>query len=145
MEMSEQLSGFVERCRKHDLRVTPQRIEIFKELAKATDHPTAEMLHHRLVERMPTLSLDTVYRTLGTFSKVDLVNKVETSESQAHFEVAHIQHHHLICRKCKGIIDFQWTYIDRASLPEEVHAWGHVERKSIIVYGMCHKCLVKAV
>jgi Fur family peroxide stress response transcriptional regulator len=94
---------------------------------------------------MPTLSLDTVYRTLGTFSKADLVNKVETSESQAHFEVAYIQHHHLICRKCKEIIDFQWTYIDQASLPEEVHIWGHVDRKSLVVYGTCNKCLGKMV
>jgi len=136
-----QLNGFVEQCRKCNLRVTPQRIEIFKELAKATDHPTAEGLHQRLVRQMPTLSLDTVYRTLGTFSKADLVNKIDTSESQAHFEVVHIQHHHLICRKCKGIIDFQWTLLDQASLPEEVHAWGDVERKSIVVYGVCHDCL----
>ena len=141
MDDSKQLNGFVEQCRRLDLRVTPQRIEIFKELAKATDHPTAEVLHQRLVGRMPTLSLDTVYRTLGTFSKADLVNKVETSESQAHFEVAHSQHHHLICRNCKEIIDFKWRYIDQASLPEEVHTWGHVERKSIVVYGTCHKCL----
>jgi len=145
MDVSEQLNGFVEQCRKQALRVTPQRIEIFKELAKATDHPTAETLHQRLVERMPTLSLDTVYRTLGTFSKADLVNKVETSESQAHFEVAYIQHHHLICRKCKEIIDFQWTYIDQASLPAEVHIWGHVDRKSLVVYGTCNKCLGKMV
>lgn len=141
MNNSEQINGFVDQCRNHDLRVTPQRIEIFKELAKATDHPTAEVLHQRLVERMPTLSLDTVYRTLGTFAQADLVNKVETSESQARFEVANIQHHHLICRKCKEIIDFQWQYIDQATLPEVVQAWGNVERKNIVVYGTCHKCL----
>ena len=141
MGNTEQINGFVSQCRNHDLRVTPQRIEIFKELAKATDHPTAESLHQRLVERMPTLSLDTVYRTLATFAQADLVNKVETSESQARFEVVNIQHHHLICRKCKEIIDFQWQYIDQASLPEEVQAWGHVERKNIVVYGTCHKCL----
>ncbi len=141
MATSEQLNGFVEQCRKHDLRVTPQRIEIFKELAKATDHPTAEVLHQRLVERMPTLSLDTVYRTLGTFANLSLINKVETSESQAHFEVTQVQHHHLICRKCKEIIDFQWQSIDTASLPEEVHSWGRIDRKNIVVYGTCHKCL----
>lgn len=141
MQSNEQLNGFVEQCRKHDLRVTPQRIEIFKELAQAIDHPTAEVLYQRLVERMPTLSLDTVYRTLGTFSSAGLVNRIDTAESQAHFEVAHVQHHHLICRKCREIIDFQWQFIDQAALPEEVHAWGHVERKNIVVYGTCRKCL----
>ena len=123
------------------MRVTPQRLGIFKELAQATDHPTAETLHQRLIQGMPTLSLDTVYRTLGTFANLGLVNKVETSESQAHFEVSHVQHHHLICRKCKEIIDFQWQYIDNATLPEEVNSWGQIERKNIVVYGICHKCL----
>ena len=135
------LGAFAEACREKDLRLTPQRLEIFEELAQAKDHPTAETLHQRLIQGMPTLSLDTVYRTLGTFANLGLVNKVETSESQAHYEVSQVQHHHLICRKCKGIIDFQWQYIDEASLPEEVHTWGRIERKSIVVYGICHKCL----
>ena len=139
--MKNQLDVFAEACREKGLRLTPQRLEIFKELVQATDHPTAETLHQRLIHGMPTLSLDTVYRTLGTFANLGLVNKVETSESQAHFEVSHVQHHHLICRKCKEIIDFQWQYIDNASLPEEVHSWGRIDRKNIVVYGTCHKCL----
>ena len=139
--MKNELDVFVAACREKDLRLTPQRLEIFKELAQATDHPTAETLHQRLIQGMPSLSLDTVYRTLGTFVNLGLVNKVETSESQAHFEVSHVQHHHLICRECKEIIDFQWQYIDNASLPEEVHSWGRIDRKNIVVYGTCHKCL----
>ncbi len=139
--LKNQLDVFAAACRDKDLRLTPQRLEIFKELARATDHPTAEMLHQRLIQGMPTLSLDTVYRTLGTFANLSLVTKVETSESQAHFEVTQVQHHHLICRKCKEIIDFQWQYIDTASLPEEVHSWGRIDRKNIVVYGTCHKCL----
>jgi len=135
------LDQFIEVCRKIDLRITPQRLEIFKELAQATDHPTAEVLHQRLLREMPTLSLDTVYRTLGTFAHTGLINKVETAESQAHFEVSQVQHHHLICRKCQEIIDFSWQFIDDASLPEEVHAWGKIERRNLVVYGMCYKCL----
>ncbi|MCK4623320.1 MAG: transcriptional repressor [Desulfuromonadales bacterium] len=137
----EQMSRFAESCRKAGLRLTPQRLEIFQELAKACDHPTAELLHQRLLKKMPTLSLDTVYRTLATFAEHGLINKVETVESQAHFEVADVLHHHLICRECKEIIDFQWQYIDNASLPEEVHTWGRIDRKNVIVYGICHKCL----
>lgn len=143
MELSlrEQLAAFQDACRKAGLRLTPQRLEIFRELAKAADHPSAETLHRRLVGTLPTLSLDTVYRTLGTFAGHGLINKVETVESQARFEVAQLLHHHLICQKCKGIIDFHWQVIDEASLPEEVLAWGRVERKNVVAYGTCFKCL----
>ena len=140
-DMKNKLITFAAACREKGLRLTPQRQEIFKELARAIDHPTAETLHQRLILRMPNLSIDTVYRTLGTFANLGLINKVETSESQAHFEVSQVQHHHLICRKCKDIIDFQWQYIDAAALPEEVFSWGRIERKSIVAYGICHKCL----
>ena len=62
--------------------VTHQRQEIYRELAQAEDHPSAEALHHRLQERFPTISLDTVYRTLATFAGCGLINKVDTVESQ---------------------------------------------------------------
>ncbi len=139
--LKEQQAAFQDACRKAGLRLTPQRLEIFRELAKAEDHPSAEALHQRLMEQMPTLSLDTVYRTLGTFASHGLINKVETVESQAHFEVAQILHHHLICKMCKEIIDFHWQFIDEASLPEEVHKWGRVERRNVVAYGTCFKCL----
>jgi Fur family peroxide stress response transcriptional regulator len=116
-------------------------LEVFRELAKATDHPSAETLHQRLVKSMPTLSLDTVYRTLGTFASHGLIIKVETVESQARFEVVQLLHHHLICCKCKEIIDFQWQYIDEVALPEDLKVWGRIERKSVVAYGTCNKCL----
>ena len=137
----QQLTAFEDACRKAGLRLTPQRLEIFRELTKASDHPSAETLHQRLVKGMPTLSLDTVYRTLGTFAHHGLINKVETVESQARFEVAQLLHHHLICHKCKEIIDFHWQFIDEATLPEEVKSWGRIERKNVVLYGTCRKCL----
>ena len=141
--LKQQLNSFEDACRQAGLRMTPQRIEIFRELAQATDHPSAETLHLRLADRMPTLSLDTVYRTLGTLADHGLVNKVETTESQARFEAAHVVHHHLVCDKCKQIMDFRWQYIDDAVLPESVKEWGRVERKSVVAYGTCIKCLAK--
>ncbi|MCW8859590.1 MAG: transcriptional repressor [Deltaproteobacteria bacterium] len=138
-----QLDSFQEACREKGLRITPQRIEIFKELVKSNDHPTAEKLHQRLIEKMSTLSLDTVYRTLGTFSDLGLINKVETVESQAHFEVSHVPHHHLICEHCKKIIDFKWDQVDKADLPQEVQALGVFEKKNVIIYGTCNSCLKK--
>jgi len=104
--LEEQLAAFEQACRDAGLRLTHQRLEIFRELALATDHPGAELLHQRLREKIPTISLDTVYRTLATFASQGLINKVETIESQARFEVSQMQHHHLICRKCKQIMDF---------------------------------------
>jgi len=135
------VAGFEHSCRAAGLRLTRQRQEIYLELARAADHPAAEALHQRLRSAFPTISLDTVYRTLATFARHGLINKVDTIESQARFEVTHGRHHHLICRRCQEIIDFQWRMVDEATLPEEIKAWGRIDNKNVVAYGICSKCL----
>ena len=128
-------------CREAGLRLTHQRLEIFRELSGSTDHPSAERLHQRLLRKIPTLSLDTVYRTLATLEIHGLVNRVESLESQARFEAARERHHHLICSGCGKIMDFQWKTIDDVSLPEEICEWGEITRKSVVFHGVCKECL----
>lgn len=139
----EELRSFEETCRRAGLRLTHQRLEIYRELALSADHPSAEALHGRLRKRIPTLSLDTVYRTLATFNQHGLAQKVETAESQARFEVVHERHHHLICRQCHEIIDFRWPSLDSLSLPEELKTWGQIDSRNVVIYGVCGKCWQK--
>jgi len=139
--LQEKLAEFENACRDAGLRLTHQRLEIYRELVLATDHPSAEALHKRLRTKISTISLDTVYRTLATFAEYGLINKVDTVESQARFEATdEAGHHHLICRKCKQIMDFEWQAIDHASLPETIRNWGRVENRNVVVYGVCRKC-----
>jgi Fur family transcriptional regulator, peroxide stress response regulator len=139
--LEENFKGFESACRSAGLRLTHQRLEVYRELAKSPDHPSAEILHQRLRCTIPTLSLDTVYRTLATLASHGLINKVDTIESQARFEATMIRHHHLICSKCKAIMDFQWHSIDATPLPEEINGWGRIDHKNVVVYGICKKCL----
>ena len=139
--LEEQLTAFQAACREAGLKVTTQRLEIYRELLMATDHPTAESLHRRLQMKLPTLSLDTVYRTLATLASHELINKVETAASIARFEATHILHHHIVCRKCGEIMDFMWSLIDDAALPDEIRNWGKIDHKNVVVSGVCNKCL----
>jgi Fur family transcriptional regulator, peroxide stress response regulator len=136
-----QLTAFELACRKAGLKATHQRLEIYRELLQATDHPTADTLYQRLRLKLPTLSLDTVYRTLATLANRGLISKVETAESLARFEVPRIRHHHLICRKCGEIMDFVWSLLDEAPLPGEIMSWGKIDHKSLVVYGTCNRCM----
>ena len=137
------LRALREACRISGMRLTPQRLEVYRELARSEDHPSAEELHQRLLERMPSLSLDTVYRTLATFARHGLIHKLDTAESQGRFEVADDTHHHLVCSRCKEIMDFHWPGFDQSGVPEEIAHWGRIERKNAVIYGICNKCLKK--
>lgn len=141
--LNDKLAEFESACKVAGLKLTHQRLEIYRELVQAVDHPAAETIYTRLKKRMPTISLDTIYRTLTTFENHGLIRKVQTAESQARFEAQMMQHHHLICDKCKQIMDFQWQLFDESTLPETISSWGQIKRKNVVLHGICDKCLQK--
>lgn len=139
--LQEKIAVFERACRTAGLKVTHQRLEIYRELLLATDHPTAETLHQRLHGKLPGLSLDTVYRTLATLAGCGLIRRVETAESLSRFEAACSLHHHLICRRCGTISDFTWPVLDDISLPEGIGDWGKIDSRNVVIYGTCSQCL----
>ena len=141
MSGKEQLRIFEDVCRKEGLKITHQRLEIFKELLKSNDHPTVEKLYHRLQPKLPTISLDTVYRTLTTLELHGFVARVETGESQARFEGKMEEHHHAICKKCGKITDFFWKFPAEAVIPDEILKWGKISKKSTTLHGLCRQCM----
>ena len=143
VKLQKKLENFETACRESGLKVTHQRLEIFRELAAADDHPTAETLYNRLQKVMPTLSLDTVYRTLTTFEEHDLISRVQTTESHARFEAEMEQHHHVICNKCNKITDFHWDVCDTNKLPKHISTWGNIKDKQITLRGICAVCSSK--
>ena len=128
-------------CKQEGLKLTHQRLEILRELDKATDHPSAETVHMRVQARIPTISLDTTYRTLSTFERYGLVSKVLVHEDRARFCGDPSPHHHLYCRSCKQIGDFPWDELDGVNLPTGLEKWGHISAKTLILEGTCNKCL----
>ena len=48
--VSRKMANFEKACREADLKITHQRLEIFLELAEASDHPSAEILYEAGME-----------------------------------------------------------------------------------------------
>lgn len=138
--LQEKMTCFELACRNAGLKLTHQRLEIYHELASTTDHPTAGMLYTRLRRNLPTLSLDTVYRTLATLEEHHIITRVQTDENQARYEAEMAPHHHALCRKCGAITDFHWTAFDTAQLPDDLSGWGSIEDKKVTVRGTCRQC-----
>lgn len=133
---------FRDACLKAGIKLTHQRLEIYKELASTKEHPSAEALYKRLKKRMPTISLDTVYRNLSLLSDYGLVRRLETAESQARFDGDTSRHYHAVCSKCKGITDFNWEGFNKL-LPPNLSAWGKPKDVNVVVSGICSRCLKK--
>lgn len=135
-----QLQRFEQICKGAGLKVTHQRLEIYRELLSAHDHPSAEAIYKRLEKRLPSLSLDTVYRTLATFEQLKLVYRIETVESQARYEAFTARHHHFLCKTCSQVFDFNWQHFDTMQLPDDLNTIGAVDHANVVVHGTCAAC-----
>ncbi len=137
-------SRLQEACRRAGLRMTHQRLELFRELVGSPGHPSAEELHQRLRERIPTLSLDTVYRTLATFEALGLVRRISSPDHVARYDANPSPHHHLVCVRCRSIEDFSWPAVDELELPPRAAGWGLVQGVRAEVWGVCSACRQRA-
>ena len=129
--------------RKEGLKLTHQRLEIFREMMGAEDHPSAEDVFRRVRPRIPTVSLDTVYRTLDMFERMGMVRKVEVLDDRSRYDPKTEPHHHFICIVCREIKDFLCPAVDSLPPPPQVKKWGKVLSTHLELRGICGDCLQK--
>ncbi len=131
---------FYDKCAENGFKITPQRSFIFDELARATDHPTADAIYKRVRKTLLNISFDTVYRTLLLFTEIGIVNLVQGTGEQKRFEPNLHQHHHFRCIKCHSIYDFENDDYNDIAVPEAVQRQGVIINKRVVLEGICSKC-----
>lgn len=122
------------------VKLTHQRLEIFRELAKTDEHPDAETVFRTVQRRMPTVSLDTVYRTLWMLRDLGLVTTLGPSRDGVRFDVNLDRHHHYVCVGCGLVRDFDSEALNALRVPEAVSAFGSIVDAQVEVRGLCVRC-----
>ncbi len=138
----EQLENFKQACKSSGLRVTPQRVEIFKVVAHSKSHPDAESVFEAVRKTMPNVSLDTVYRTLSSLEALGMVFRVGFS-AKARFDADLDEHYHFVCTRCGEVYDVIPAQGARLGVPDEVKALGHVQKINLQFSGLCARCQQK--
>lgn len=140
-ERKEKIEWLKGLCREAGLKVTPQRVEIYRLLLDCTDHPSAETVHKRIREKYPSVSLDTVNRTLLTLNEIGAAFIVEGTGEVRRYDAGLHSHQHFKCVKCKRIIDFHYEPFDEIEMPAGELGDFKVLRKTVYFEGICDKCL----
>lgn len=134
------LKNFMEVCQKNNIKVTPQRIEIFKELIKYNDHPTVTKVFNRIRKKFPHISFDTVNRTLQLFVEVGLAKLVEGVEDIRRYDGITSHHNHFHCVRCNRIIDIYDENLNNINIPEDLKEKLTIIDAKVIFNGFCEKC-----
>ena len=139
-ELSVKMNNFRAVCRKTGLKITPQRMAVYEILAQSKEHPSAEMLLHKVRQKLPNISLDTVNRTLLTLNEIGSAFIVEGSGSPKRFDANLENHQHFKCIKCRKIFDFHHKPFDNIQAPKELSSKYTVLRKTVYFEGLCNLC-----
>jgi Fur family peroxide stress response transcriptional regulator len=119
-------------------RKTPQRLAVMEFLEGNSSHPSAEEIYSALKKNFPTLSLATVYNTLEALRDLGKVVEVGGDSSKKRFDPVTESHHHLICVKCKKILDIPEKF--NPVLTEDEKQGFQVIRSRVEFYGLCPQC-----
>ena len=141
--VEQRTAHFKKVCQNKGIKVTHQRLEIFQAIAQTGDHPDAEQIFRRVRKRMPTISLDTVYRTLWLLNDLELINTLGTSRGRTRFDANLSRHHHFVCTRCGFTRDFYSDELNNLRLPESAGTFGRIEATLVEVKGICQKCSIK--
>lgn len=134
------LDHFKQICKQHGIKLTPQRLIIYEELVRGTDHPSTDMMYQQIRQKFPTISFDTVHRTLLTFSEIGIAEIIEGTGNPKRFDGNLDRHHHFQCIQCKKIFDVYSESYDELPIPRNIQKKFHVVRQTVRLEGLCDEC-----
>ncbi len=139
-DINAQCNDFVAQCRSRGVRLTTQRLAVYRALTGDTTHPMADTVYEKIHRTMPSLSLSTVYRILESLESEKLIRRVSTQDGIARFDANLHPHQHLICRVCGRMTDFEEASLSRLRLPRIRSAGFLAEELDIRIVGTCRNC-----
>ncbi|NMC59852.1 MAG: transcriptional repressor [Candidatus Methanofastidiosa archaeon] len=122
------------------IKYTNQRVEILEYIRNSSIHPTVDDVYRAVKKKLNRISKATVYQNLKFLSEKGIIQEVNI-KGVSRFESKVIPHHHLICKNCGRIMDFESKELTEFSLKiiKELNEF-HIESTTTNFYGACTIC-----
>ena len=131
-------------------KTTPQREEILKIFVEHSEwhHMSAEDVYSILREKDSEIGLATVYRALDLLSELGILVRMDFGDGCARYELNTADpkvhhHHHLICLKCKKVIEFEEDLLDELEANIANKSGFQILNHEVKFFGYCSDCRAK--
>ncbi len=141
VEVKQRLDQMLSKLKDHDFRITPQRMAVIKVLAASEGHPTVETIYEKVRIQFPTTSLATIYKTVSLLREINEVLELGFADGSNRYDGNKpYPHPHLICTRCKKIIDPDLSSLEdlAAEVTKETGFQIHTHR--VDFFGLCCEC-----
>ena len=125
---------------KYNFKLTSQRVEILNYLNQTNTHPTAKQIYKVVKTKLTRISKATVYNNLNFLVEENVIKKVNV-KGILRFESNNGPHHHLICKQCAKIMDFESELLSNYAreLVQEQSDF-QIEGLTMNFMGYCKEC-----
>ena len=135
------LDDFRRRCKAQGLAFTFQRQVIYEAVVDSREHPTPELIYEQVRQRIPSISLGTIYKNVKTFLDSGVLKEVTLHHGSLRLESNMTPHHHLVCSTCKAIFDIEESAVEPVRLPKgKVPAGFSIKQCRVEFVGVCKSC-----
>lgn len=122
------------------LKLTPQRLAVYKYLMSTREHPSAENIYKGIQADYPTMSLATVYKALKTLVEVNLVQEINVGEGNFRYDGRTMPHAHIQCIDCGKVKDLESFDLNFLNAEASKHTDFRVISNKVYFYGVCPEC-----
>jgi Fur family peroxide stress response transcriptional regulator len=137
----ERLDELIAKLKTRGYRLTPQRIAILKVLAVSTGHPSVEQIYENVKVDFPTTSLATVYKTVTLLKEMGEILELGFGNDGNRYDGNKpYPHPHLVCIKCKKIIDPSVVTLGELSQQVASTTGFRIVSHRLDFYGICPQC-----
>lgn len=134
------MNDYTEQLHALGFRSTPQRLAILHVLDDVRSHLTLSEILSQVQGRVPGINESTVYRTLDLLVREGLVLETHLGSGQIVYEVAHSNHHHLLCRKCGREEVIRGEELADLYAHFERHTGFLIDSVHMTFFGLCPDC-----
>ena len=126
-------------------KMTPQRKQILQIFVEHPEHLSAEDVYGILREQDSEIGLATVYRALDLLSDLGVLVKIDFGDGCARYELNTADptvhhHHHLICVKCKKVIEFEDDLLEDLEATISKKSGFQILNHEVQFFGYCKDC-----
>lgn len=124
-------------------RNSRQRMLVYDAVKASHEHPNAEEVYQVVKQRLPDISLGTVYRNLNQLAQQGELLKICLPGASDRFDARTDAHHHLLCDRCGRLYDIELG--DLGGLEARIRGITDftVTGYQVYITGICQNCAEK--
>jgi len=124
-----------------DFRLTPQRLAILTILAGSEEHPSVDEIYTEVRKKFPTTSIATVYKTIALLKELNEVLELGFPDGSNRYDGNRpYPHPHVICMKCRKILDPEIASVDQLSEEMKNKTGYTISFHRLDFFGLCPEC-----